>query len=122
MAPQNESDPKPRDEKTKVDDTETSVGSSRSVSVESAKQRIEPFSDDDTQYSARARALVSETAGLLDQVHAQPAGFNGATPEQLANLYKDANERALWNQARQDGFLSILRLGLPTPPRSKRIL
>ena len=122
MAPQNESDPKSGNEETQVGDKQTTGQSSRGTDLESEQLRPEPYAIDDPQRADRISALSSETAGVLEQVQATPVGFDDLTPEQLRYVHEDAVERSEWSEARQDAFVSILRLGRKVPPRSKRIL
>ena len=122
MASQNESDEKSRNEEIKSTDSEVHKRTDRSTDVESKGQQFEPFAADDPWRTTRTREVVSETKRLLEQIQTEPIGFENATPKQLRSFQQNATERASWSQARQDGFIGLLRLGRPVPPRSKRIL
>lgn len=122
MAPQNESDQKPGNDEVKAGSERVAEPGSGSTDLASQDKPVEYFSDDDEFSASRFAALSSETTGLLQQVQLKPDGLKDATPEQLRNLYQDAEERQGWSQARQDGFIGLLRLGRPTPPRAARVL
>ena len=96
--------------------------SGRGANVETREQPIEPFSNDDPFRTDRINQARSEASALLKHVQAEPVGFQGSNDKQLVRVYKDAEERATWSKARQDGFIGILRLGRPVPRRSERIL
>ena len=122
MAPQDESNKKPRDDDSDELHSGARSDDGKSVELESIDREPEPFSDDDPFRAARIGEVVGETSGLLSEVQVQGAGFEGLTNREYADLHKNAAERKRWPEARQDGFISILRLGKPVPPRSKRVL
>ena len=122
MAPQNESNQKPRNEETEGIDQDLRPVDARSPELESEHVEPEPFSDSDPFRAARTREVVSETSGILAEVQAEPTGFDDVTDKQFAGLYADAIERAKWNPARSDGFRGLLRLGRSVPPRAQRVL
>ena len=122
MASSNESNEKSRNDEVKAEVKDNERVRDRGTDMESKEQQYEHFSDDDPFGAVRITALRSETAELLEPLQIEADGFERATSEQLRNLQQDAVERAKWTKTRQDGFTAILRLGRPTPPRSKRVL
>lgn len=122
MASQNESNQKPGDGDSQENDRDVGPDRSRSTDVEAKEVEYEHFSNDDPFGPARISALRSETEELLAPLQTEPVGFDGATEAELRDFQEDAVQRSKWSQTRQDGFLGLLRLGRPTPPRSQRVL
>lgn len=122
MAPQNEGNEESRNQKVEGSNQQDGSSISASADLESPQQQIEPFTDADPFRAARTRETIGETESILAEVQSKAVGFNDLADFELANLYKDATERAKWEPARQDAFIGILRLGKPVPPRAKRVL
>jgi len=122
METSSESNPQPGNENAEGSNQQFQPGTNRTSDMAAQVVDIVPFSENDPFRATRISETVGETASLLSEVQMEATGFQGATTEQLAALSKDAEERASWSQARQDGFVGLLRLGKPTPARSQRIL
>lgn len=122
MASQNEMHEKPGNESTSTVSKETGPRNRRSTDLESGEQQYQPFSAEDPFRSSRITSLRSEAKAILAPIQGQATGFKDLNDKQLRNIHNDAVERSGWQQARQDGFIGLLRLGNRTPPRSKRVL
>ena len=122
MASQNEVHSESGNEKTEKGDRESTAEKGGSVDLETKDKQPAPFSEFDPFRATRTSTLVGETSALLEQVHLEPSFSEGTDEAMLRKLYADAEERSMWSETRSDAFLSVLRLGIPTPPRGKRIL
>ena len=122
MAAQNESNPKSGDVQSEDKTQHSDNGATRGVSLESANKQPAPFSEFDPFRSQRITETRSETATFLAQFSLQPTGFENANESELLRLSEDAAERAQWSEAQSDAFSGVLRLAIPTPRRSNRIL
>jgi hypothetical protein len=122
MEPQSKSNPQSRNEEVKGGDQISATGSNGSADLATTEQQPAPFSEFDPFRASRIAALNSETAAFCELVGVEPTGLENATEAELRQFYKDAEERAGWSQTRQDVFAGFVRMGLPTPPRTKRIL
>jgi hypothetical protein len=122
MASPNESNQESRDKHPPSSSESTRSNDRRSTDLESAEQHYEPFSNEDPYGASRITALRGETSTLLDEIQAEATHFERTNHKQLQHLHEDAIERSKWSETRQDGFISILRLGKSTPPRANRVL
>jgi len=107
----------------------TSRASSRSESQTSGASNVasevvpvERFSESDPQRSRRIAEIDGEASAFLSNL-----GYRMQRPDDMdagewRRLQRHGAERAGWNEATSDVFEGILRLGVPTPPRSKRVL
>ena len=118
METSNESNQKSGNDKTKDTTQDNTKGSSGSANLAPKNESYEYFSDADPWRTSRIDSTRGETDTLLSNVQRKSAGFRDANPKQLRNIHSDAIERQGWSEARQDGFIAILRLGRRTPPRS----
>ena len=122
MEPSSKSNQEFRTEENKGGDQVSTPGSNGSIDLETPQQQPAPFSEFDPFRASRISTLRSETQAFSELVGKEITGFEDATPDELQQFYKDAEERAGWPKARQDAFKGFVRLGFGTPPRSKRIL
>lgn len=122
MATQSEIDAQSRKSQANSGTSADAEQPRRSVDVETHIEQPEPFSEADPFRSARIAETVSETGTFLEAIQASPSGFQDLDESEFRSISRDVAERAKWSEARKDGFIGVLRLALPTPPRSKRVL
>lgn len=95
---------------------------SGTTNVASKELSVERFSESDPQRSRRIAEVDGEAGAFLSDL-----GYRMQRPEDLdatewRRLQRDVAERQGWNEATSNVFKGILRLGVSTPPRSKRVL
>lgn len=122
MASQSESNPKPRDEETEESSNETGDRNTGGTQLETQNPEPAPFSEFDPFRTSRLAALREQTDALCQTMGIEPVGLEQFNEAELRQLASDAEERSKWSQAKKDAFAAILRLGYPTPPRTRRIL
>lgn len=121
MATQNESNEKPRQTEVNREVTANEQPRDRSANMESDDAQIVPFSENDPFRAARIAETARETGELLETISCKAVGFEELDDDQIRRISEDAEERARWRPARQDGFRALLRLGRKSLTRYQRI-
>lgn len=122
MASQNESDTKSGNDDANELHSRSRHSDSDGSQLESKGREPEPFSNEDPLLPVRIGQAVGEATSFLSEVQIEGIVPEGTTNREFKTLFNDAVERKSWSQARQDGFVSILRLARPIPSRANRIL
>lgn len=122
MEPQNESNEKSGIDQVKETSPSANVGYVGTTNVETNDLPIEPFTESDPFRASRIDQTISETTTLLQSVSQQDSNIEDVDVDTIKALHQDASERSKWSKTRTDGYTGLLRLAVPTPPRSKRVL
>lgn len=122
MAAQREGNPEHRSQDTPSETLDHERGRDRATDVEAIYVQPEPWSEGDPLRANRIAEARSQTDSFLEEIRATGNGYGDLPPGQYRRLSEDAQERARWTKARSDAFRGILRLGIGTPSRFKRVL
>jgi len=122
MVASSEGDKGPGKEALSVSASRSVDEASRTSDVASKELSVERFSESDPQRSARIAEVDGEASSFLSGL-----GYRMLRPEDMdtgewRRLQRYGAEREGWNETTSNVFKGILRLGLRTPPRSKRVL